>query len=741
MSRIVSMKTVDPAGEKGSYWDLIGRPLVEYNTNILRETFLGDYFTTGFVDKMRNDSMIASILNAVILPIINAEHIIEPASSDPKDEEIAAFVRYCLFEQQNHSEKKYHDALSLVYGFMPYEYGRKFIKSHPEFGDDLSCITLNVRKPSTVDRWEKDGDLFKGFYQQTDIHDIWIPAERIQLVNYREEFGNIEGKSILREMYQAFTNKQKITIIGLMNLERLGGIPFIQGIHNWDSAKQAIEILKGIRSHENAFAAIPQQMGELKMLTGGAGASDHIAYLHYMDNQMAKSVLAQFINLGADSVSGSRAVGDVQMEFFKSSIQAIVRQFEDAYNLEKGNFPAYIKELVDLNYSGVTDYPKYKITKLSDEDVERVVGVLSAIATARTLSATDEIMVRERFNMITDEIREQLIEDKVEENDSDNSDTREIRGDQDGGKEDSQKEEEKEKKENFNLQPGDHGTVGDCCGHRHLHNISPVKLNREPRGLEKFVNFNALGGHLDSSTRVIADKIEDYTFGVLDKKLKKLKKDMESGNISGIRKFKFNEKERLEMLSDIEQDVKLTYDFGRRSVTEEIENQKDERDLLFVDGSDLIDELSNSSMAEMLALSSSAFFNSIEDAVKRDALAQVRTGEIDIPAIETSVTQKTSNDFKSLAFMLSVSALNQGREDQAGSMDDEIKFAEYSAIMDDNTCPDCAKKDGQRFQLNTRESQRLRVPNPQCFSTASKNSVNRCRCIWVFALRNEIDTA
>jgi hypothetical protein len=88
-----------------------------------------------------------------------------------------------------------------------------------------------------------------------------------------------------------------------------------------------------------------------------SNAIDINPIIEYMDVQIARSLLCQFLNLGSKE-TGSYALADTQVQTFLNALQTIVEYIEDVFNTD------LIPELVDYNYSGVDTYPKLKFSKM-----------------------------------------------------------------------------------------------------------------------------------------------------------------------------------------------------------------------------------------------------------------------------------------------------------------------------------------------------------------------------------------
>lgn len=78
------------------------------------------------------------------------------------------------------------------------------------------------------------------------------------------------------------------------------------------------------------------------------------------------------------------------------------------------------------------------------------------------------------------------------------------------------------------------------------------------------------------------------------------------------------------------------------------------------------------------------------------------------------------------AVIVVAEAVNEGRESGFADIQDQISLYQFSAILDERTCPNCEELDGQYFEADDPQLGPLTPPlHPGC------------RCIWVAVLKEE----
>lgn len=332
----------------------------------------GEYLTslsgpTGrakFDEMRRSDPQIRTVLNAITLPIRAAKYAVEPASDSPKDREIAEIIERNLLHGMTQT---WDDTLRQALLMLPF--GFSILEKVWEYRDGLLQIRkLDPRLPTSVVDWKWDvqTDELIGPEQTDSLGKRYVlPIEKLLVFTNEREGDNWEGVSILRPAYKPWYIKSNLEKIDAIKHDRFGvGIPAMtapDGVKNSDPAwSDAEETLENIQAQEQGYIVKPSGW-ELEILGGGAAAgTDVLASIKYHDMQIAKSVLAQFVELGS-TVSGSRALGQSFVELFLLSLQATANYICEVINR------FLIPEYCGYNWP-VTEYPRLKASKIQTLD-------------------------------------------------------------------------------------------------------------------------------------------------------------------------------------------------------------------------------------------------------------------------------------------------------------------------------------------------------------------------------------
>ena len=223
---------------------------------------------------------------------------------------------------------------------------------------------LAWRPHRTISKWKvaKDGGLV-----HIEQHGGTRPIPVSQLVVYvrDREGGNWVGNSLLRAGYKNWLLKDRTMRAQALTVERNGlGIPVYTGaplpdgvemspaeVEAWHAAQrdEGLKLAKGLRAGENAGVSIPAGSKlELMGVTGKLPDTDQP--LRYHDEQIARAVLAHFLNLGTET--GSWALGSTFADFFASSLQASALHLADVTQQH------VIDDLVDINWGESEPAPR-----------------------------------------------------------------------------------------------------------------------------------------------------------------------------------------------------------------------------------------------------------------------------------------------------------------------------------------------------------------------------------------------
>lgn len=345
-----------------------------------------------FTEMSNNDETIGAILFAIEMLVRQASWSVEPGGSTAKDREAAEFVKSCMDDMQ----QTWIDTISEILSFLTYGWsfheivykrrmGRtKDNRTSSKYDDGLiGWMKLPIRSQETLYQWEYDDqDNLIGMTQMPppDFGLITIPMNKAMLFRTRSRKDNPEGRSILRTAYRSWYFKRRITEIEGIGIERdLAGLPVIttpEGMDIWDKDDEDMNairagleaMVKNIRRDSTEGLVLPFGYTFELTSTGGSRQFDTNSIIARYDTKISQTVLADFIQLGHESV-GSFALSSDKTNLFSMAICAFLDIICQTFNSQ--GIPA----LIDINgdhFAGVTDYPRLTHGDIEDVDLATV---------------------------------------------------------------------------------------------------------------------------------------------------------------------------------------------------------------------------------------------------------------------------------------------------------------------------------------------------------------------------------
>lgn len=342
-----------------------------------------------FTEMSNNDETIGAILFAIEMLVRQASWNVEPGGSTAKDREAAEFVKSCMDDMQ----QTWIDTISEILSFLTYGWsfheivykrrmGRtKDNRTSSKYDDGLiGWMKLPIRSQETLYQWEYDDqDNLIGMTQMPppDFGLITIPMNKAMLFRTRSRKDNPEGRSILRTAYRSWYFKRRIQEIEGIGIERdLAGLPVIttpEGMDIWDKDDEDMNairagleaMVKNIRRDSTEGLVLPFGYTFEMTSTGGSRQFDTNSIIARYDTKISQTVLADFIQLGHESV-GSFALSSDKTNLFSMAICAFLDIICQTFNSQ--GIPA----LIDINgdhFAGVTDYPRLTHGDIEDVDL------------------------------------------------------------------------------------------------------------------------------------------------------------------------------------------------------------------------------------------------------------------------------------------------------------------------------------------------------------------------------------
>ncbi len=685
----------------------------EYNPNLQGLAGIRVY------DEMRNsDGTVKALLMACTLPIRRAAWSIKPASEDTKDLEIASFVENALFkwiEDMTWDDLLRQALLSLTFGVMPFEkvYGTKD-------WEGKTYVVLKKfapRMPKSITQWELSDGTFGIRQQRSDGATVEIPGSKLAIFIHEKEGDNWWGRSLLRAPYKHWYFKNNFYKIDAVAYERQGiGIPMMkmpQGYTERDLSR-AENALQNLRGNEKSFLALPPGYEAEFMDMKSSTTRDPKESINHHNKEILQSGLAQFLDLGqTSSGSGSHALSSDQSELFLNSIETIANNISSTINKD------VVKELVDMNFNDVQNYPEVVSAGISKVDGKALSEAYSSLITSGGVKFVqkDEAHFRGVLGlpMLTqddlderDEKEEEMANtmEPTDPNKKEGTDIEDKEEEEDNGEVDKAAAKKKPK-----VKASEH-VHGKDCGHRFNEGkFTPWRKFTEP---EKKVSF-------ESINKTMADLEKEFEVGAFDI-LKPLKDDF----MAQLNKAIIADNPRLvkevevkfatEYKTLLKNIMRQAYEFGKNNAAAEMGVKPPSSAAYDLANIDMIaDTITNTTMAKLEssgklaaanAMTSAA--NSIQSAALIDELLNDAVNDVVINTRGLIVNQ----------------SLNNGRSRTFEDNAEDIYALQRSEVLDEKTCNFCLSMDGRVIEKDD--------------AWAKTNSYHSgCRGIWVDILKDE----
>ncbi|MDI9889965.1 phage portal protein family protein [Microbacterium sp. IEGM 1404] len=369
-------------------------------------------------DRMRReDPQVKSVLRAVTLPILRTEWVLDGSGCrDEVTEHIARDLGVGIKGKPYVAPRRRKGRFSfkqfLRLALLQLVYGHSIFEQ--VYTIDASGLAhvhkLAWRPPRTIADFEvaKDGGLIAVKQHGTaGAPDVRIPVDRLVAFVHEREGANWVGESLLRAAYKMFVLKDRVLRIQALTAERNGlGLPVVISAEppesdDFDKAvewldeqiKNGEDIAKQARAGDAAGVSLPYG-ADLKFVGVTGKLPDTDQAIRYYDEQIARAVLANFLNLGGNNSKGSYALSDVLGSFFTDSLNTIAEDVADVIDQH------VIEDIVDLNWGPEEPAPRLVPAPIGERQ-QITAEVLKALIECRALIVDEPLRayVRDRWGL------------------------------------------------------------------------------------------------------------------------------------------------------------------------------------------------------------------------------------------------------------------------------------------------------------------------------------------------------
>lgn len=351
-------------------------------------------------DRMRRtDAQVQSVLRAVTLPVRRTTWRVDPnGARDEVVDQIASDLALPIVgvtEQPTRSRVRFSWPEHLRMALLMLPFGHMFFEQVVRIDDRgrVRLRKLGPRMPRTLTAVNvaDDGGLVS-IEQAVGAGKAVIPVDRLTAYVHDREGGNWLGSSLLRPAYKHWLLKDRLLRVQTQSIERNGmGVPVYGGAPGEEDLSDGLAMAKAMRAGDNSGAATPNGASlELKGVSGTLPDADPA--IRYHDEQIARAVLAHFLNLGTET--GSWALGSTFADFFVLSLQALGEQIADVATQH------IVEDLVDWNWGPDEPAPRIVFDEIGSQH-EATALALKALVDAGILFP-DRILeesVRQMFRL------------------------------------------------------------------------------------------------------------------------------------------------------------------------------------------------------------------------------------------------------------------------------------------------------------------------------------------------------
>jgi SPP1 gp7 family putative phage head morphogenesis protein len=676
-----------------------GLPFDEYNRD------LSFPLSTKVYDQMRrSDGQIAAVLMAMKLPIRSTRWYVEADKDAPDSdlaEQIADFIKDNLMGGMKYSwDDHLREALLMLdFGFSVFEKVYRY-----DTWNGRPVVKLDKYAPrvaSSIWRFPQDEDYNIIMVQQINYMTgqiVDIPLDKCRVYTYNREGDNIVGISALRPAYKHWFIKDALYSVMSVGIEKaLIGTPYgklPKGTSDEDRDK-VLNLLSAVRVAEEAGFTIPQDV-EVDMLEGKKSPLDALPFIEHQDTLIARSVLAQFINLGTMSSAsgGAYALGQTMADMFVMGLEAVANYIQNEAQKD-------IDELVRWNFGSDAPIPKLKHKDISFRDMTQVSQALNQLGSSHLITP-DESMenhIRDMFGLPP--IPKEALKN--------------IQSGNTGGK----PTETQKMSETFKFSDGI-VNIEDTGGEEEEPK-GTTKWRRDLTPYEKTVNLDELNDRWQTAEEQMADKMRGVLRQSSDQLINEITKILETNQNVNQKMQAINNlqaKYGPKYLDIIKSVIQELYQFGAESVIKELSATVEAPPPPQSDLSQLYTKAGTLAAMQLQQMQSTIQLGAINQLGRGvdnkhiiHSLKLAADAYIQGPGIQSAATITVGD------------SINVGRGATAKALG--VKGAQWSAILDSKTCSLCEELDNKTISADNPDFDIFRPPLH-----------SHCRCILIYIGNN-----
>lgn len=318
-----------------------------------------------FIKMRQQDGTASALYNVLTLPILSNDWTIEPEDETPEAQAQADFVQDAL------KLPPYKGGMTTPFDLVLADMLRAVLEGWRAY-EKVFQITADgkftyrkiaSRDSSTVTLLQDDRGGFAGFKQMAYIgkeyKTVKIDQPYAFLFTFGKEKNWLKGESAFRAAYYHYEKKHRLYYVAHQAIQ-FGAIP-----------PKVVKSPKGAKQGQiDAHVALADQLGfsssigfpdgwEINPYEAGKGRIDPMGLIDHHNSEMARSILAQFIMLGSSGTTGSWALSQDQSDMFVIALRGLMS------NIEEHITSYLLPDLVEYNFAN-PKYPRFTFANMTD---------------------------------------------------------------------------------------------------------------------------------------------------------------------------------------------------------------------------------------------------------------------------------------------------------------------------------------------------------------------------------------
>ena len=280
---------------------------------------------------------------------------------------------------------------ALAFRIAPFEKVWRVVEDHPEYKGFHTLHKLGYRPPSTCTVRGDENGSFNGFiqraYKGNNYKTAVIAPQKSLVYIHNFDVAGLDGMTAFDTVYKNYLNKLKVSFFYFAFLENVAFPRTLVKVAGDDP-----EELEGLLDKARMLATQGilglYDTESIESYESQRNTRDYQSALEYLDWQMAKSVLGQFLDLGTSGERGSYALSKDKSSFFYNALEAVLLDISEAIN----NY--VIADLAQYNFGMDAAFPRIRFKPLNDETADAVLETYRQIVMANTPNVTPTFLLQ-----------------------------------------------------------------------------------------------------------------------------------------------------------------------------------------------------------------------------------------------------------------------------------------------------------------------------------------------------------